>query len=246
VIRPANVVRPVLALALGLSLGAGGALLAPAAPAGAQAGPAALGVAESRSRAETLLEALRQRNGQRLFASLSPEVRRFTTPQAVQARIDQLAPFQSARVLDVESGADDSTIQAELVAGEQRRPLTLVIDPIGQLIAWRFDSTQLPIEALARNFVAEVAAGQVVTARSRLALSLQEELPPATITARWQALERRVGNFKDIKGTVVAHAGGDQQLVLVTTRFAKLTDNLFVIFDGKNRIVGIDFPIDAQ
>lgn len=235
-----------LALALGLSLGTGGALLAPAAPAGAQAGPAALGVAESRSRAETLLEALRQRNGQRLFASLSPEVRRFTTLQAVQARIDQLAPFQSVRVLDVESGADDSTIQAELVAGEQRRPLTLVIDPIGQLIAWRFDSTQLPIEALARNFVAEVAAGQVVTARSRLALSLQEELRPATIKARWQRLERRVGDFKSIKGTVVAHAGGDQQLVLVTTRFARLTDNLFVIFDGMNRIVGIDFPIDAQ
>ncbi len=244
-IRPSNVVRPVLALALGLSLGAGGALLALASPAGAQAGPAALGVAESRSRAETLLEALRQRNGQRLFASLAPEVRRFTTPQAVQARIDQLAPIQSARVLDVESGADDSTIRAELVAGEQRRPLTLVIDPFGQLIAWRFDSTQLPIEALARSFVAEVAAGQLVTARSRLSLSLQEELPPATIKARWQGLERRVGDFKDIKGTVVAHAGGDQQLVLVTTRFARLTDNLFVIFDGKNRIVGIDFPIDA-
>lgn len=238
--------RPALALALGLSLGGGAALLSLAAPAAAQGGPSALGVAESRSRAETLLEALRQRNGQRLFASLAPEVRRFTTAQAVQARIDQLAPFQSARVLEVESGADDSTIKAELIAGEQRRPLTLVIDPMGQLIAWRFDSSQLPIESLARNFVAEVAAGQVLTARSRLSLRLQEELPPATITARWQGLERRVGAFKDIKGTVVAHAGGEQQLVLVTTRFARLTDNLFVIFDDRNRIVGIDFPNDAR
>lgn len=244
-IRPAHLVRPALALALGLSLGAGAALLTLTAPVGAQGGPAALGVTESRTRAETLLEALRQRNGQRLFASLAPEVRRFTTAKAVQARIDQLAPFQSVRVLEVESGADDSTIKAELVAGAQRRPLTLVIDPQGQLVAWRFESTQLTIEALARDFVAEVAAGHVVTARSRLSLPLQEEFTPATIRARWQGLERRAGTFKAIKGTVVAYAGGDQQLVLVTTRFARLTDNLFVIFDAKNRIVGIDFPIDA-
>jgi hypothetical protein len=149
-------------------------------------------------------------------------------------------------VLEVLSGVDDSTIKAELVYPGQRRPLTLVIDPKGQLIAWRFDNAQLPIEQVARDFVSELAAGQVVAARSRLSLQMQEEMPPGTIQARWQGLERLVGNFQEIKGTVVAHAGGDQQLVLVTTRFGRLTDNLFVIFDGKNRIIGIDFPIDGR
>ncbi|MCP9849376.1 DUF3887 domain-containing protein [Cyanobium sp. Morenito 9A2] len=243
-IRPAALVRPVLTLALGLSLG-GGALLAMAPPSGAQGGPTALGEAASRTRAEILLEALRQRNGEAVFASLAPDVRRFTSLPAIQARLNQVPPIRSVRILEVFSGADDSTIRAELLAGDQRRPLTLVIDAEGQLVAWRFDSTQLPIEQLARSFVAELAEGQVVTARSRLSIRLQEELTPAVIQARWRGLERRVGPFQQIKGTVVAHAGGDQQLVLVTTRFAKLTDNLFVIFDGQNRIVGIDFPIDT-
>jgi hypothetical protein len=242
VTRRAAFFAPTLATLLGLTLTATCLSL----PLAATAAPTALGVDAARSRAGTLLEALRLRNGRQLFDSLSDDVRRFTTPEAVQRRIDQLPPFQSATVLDVLSGVDDSTIKAELVSPGQRRPLTLVIDPNGQLIAWRFDSSQLPIEQVARDFVGELAAGQVVSARSRLSLQMQEEMTPGAIQARWQGLERLVGNFQEIKGTVVANAGGDQQLVLVTTRFARLTDNLFVIFDRKNRIIGIDFPIDGR
>lgn len=237
--RRAAFLAPTLAALLGLPLVTSG-LSQPA-----TAAPTALSAETARSRAEALLEALRLRDSRRLFESLSGDVRRFTTVDAVQQRINQLAPFSSAAVVEVLSGADDSTIKAELLSAGQRRPLTLVLDPRGQLIAWRFDSTQLPIEELARSFITELAAGQVVPARSRLSLPMQEEMPPGAIQARWQSLERRVGNFQEIKGTVVAHAGGEQQLVLVTTRFNRLTDNLFVIFDGKNRIIGIDFPIDG-
>lgn len=246
--RRAAFLAPTLATLLGLTLSAGGLGRPPAAAAapGTPAAPATLTAEAARNRAEVLLEALRQRDSRRLYASLSEDVRRFTTAEAVQQRINLLAPFQSAAVVEVLNGVDDSTIRAELVSPGQRRPLTLVLDPRGQLLAWRFDSSQLPIEQLARDFVSELAAGQVVPARSRLSLALQEQITPGAIQARWQGLERLAGNFQEIKGTVVAHAGGDQQLVLVTTRFARLTDNLFVIFDARNRIIGIDFPIDGR
>jgi hypothetical protein len=32
------------------------------------------------------------------------------------------------------------------------------------------------------------------------------------------------------------------KLVIVSTQFNRLTDNLFVILDGENQIIGVDFP----
>ena len=42
----------------------------------------------------------------------------------------------------------------------------------------------------------------------------------------------------------MASQGGDQQLVLVTIQFGKVTDNLFVIFNRDGRIINVDFSAD--
>ena len=36
----------------------------------------------------------------------------------------------------------------------------------------------------------------------------------------------------------------DMKLLLVNTQFTRTTDNLFVILDNSNQIVGVDFPTD--
>ena len=43
---------------------------------------------------------------------------------------------------------------------------------------------------------------------------------------------------------MVAEGGGDQRLVLVNTEFNRLSDSLFVILNGNNDIIGVDFPSD--
>ena len=50
--------------------------------------------------------------------------------------------------------------------------------------------------------------------------------------------------MKDIKTALVANEGGEQQLVLVTIAFGKVTDNLFVIFNREGRIINVDFSDD--
>ena len=50
--------------------------------------------------------------------------------------------------------------------------------------------------------------------------------------------------MKEIKSALVASQGGDQQLVLVTIQFGKVTDNLFVIFNRDGRIINVDFSVD--
>ena len=43
---------------------------------------------------------------------------------------------------------------------------------------------------------------------------------------------------------VIAHQGGDQQLVLVAVAFGQATTNLFVIFDASGRIINVDISRD--
>jgi hypothetical protein len=62
------------------------------------------------------------------------------------------------------------------------------------------------------------------------------------LASKWKDLEKVAGTFQGIRGALVASSNGDQQLVLVTTQFSRLTDNLFVIFDRDGHIVGVDFP----
>ena len=50
--------------------------------------------------------------------------------------------------------------------------------------------------------------------------------------------------MKRIKSALVASQGGEQQLVLITIEFGKVTDNLFVIFNRQGRIINVDFSAD--
>jgi hypothetical protein len=52
------------------------------------------------------------------------------------------------------------------------------------------------------------------------------------------------GGFRKVKDAVIAHQGGDQQLVLVAVAFGKATTNLFVIFDESGRIINVDISRD--
>jgi hypothetical protein len=43
-----------------------------------------------------------------------------------------------------------------------------------------------------------------------------------------------------------SESSGDQKLVLVKIEFRRITDTLFVILDGRNQIVGVDFPTEPN
>lgn len=143
-------------------------------------------------------------------------------------------------------GADDSTVEADLITAKGTRPLVLVVDDRGRLLGWERDLNDTPIKQVAANFVNALSQGKVVEARGLLSLELQGQLRPQDMLNRWKDLEKLTGTFQRVRGTVVASQGGDQQLVLVTTQFNRLTDNLFVILDASNHIIGIDFPEELK
>ena len=74
---------------------------------------------------------------------------------------------------------------------------------------------------------------------------LQEELAPGDLERKWTKLSQVSGGFRKVKDAVIAHQGGDQQLVLlVAVAFGQATTNLFVFFDASGRIINVDISRD--
>jgi methionyl-tRNA formyltransferase len=108
------------------------------------------------------------------------------------------------------------------------------------------EATPEEVDRIARAFVEDLGAGRWLSARSRLVLSLQDSLNGTQLENRWKELEKRTGAYRRVHGVLTASSGGPQQLVLVTTQFSNGNDSLFVILDEKNRITGVDFPLQRS
>ena len=122
--------------------------------------------------------------------------------------------------------------------------MLMVLDEDGKLLAWKWTDQIKPIETTAVEFARDLAAGRWVAARAKMSLQLQEELAPGDLERKWAKLSRTSGGFRKVKDAVIAHQGGEQQLVLVAVSFGKATTNLFVIFDERGRITNVDISRD--
>lgn len=200
----------------------------------------------TRAAAERLLLALQARDGARGFGLFAPSLQRMSSPALVQERLNRTPKLLSWTLDAPVPGQDFSTITAKLRTGAGPRSLEMVIDNQGRLEGYHFDTSDQPAETVARQFVEALAKGRYVSAASFLTLEMQAEIPPATLQAKWQRLQRRTGDYVAIRQVFRSESTPDQKLVIVKTAFRRLSDNLFVILDRSNRVVGVDFPIEPS
>ncbi|NJP20059.1 MAG: DUF3887 domain-containing protein [Hydrococcus sp. CRU_1_1] len=93
------------------------------------------------------------------------------------------------------------------------------------------------IQQKAEAFVDALSEKHFDKATKDLNRDMKQEWSSINAQQYWQDLQRATGKFeKRVKSTV------DDNLVLVTIQFDKVTEDLFVIFDGQGNIVGVDFP----
>ena len=153
----------------------------------------------------------------------------------VQARLDQRVAINATRVVSVIPGYNTTTVDAVVTTASGDEGMLMVLDEDGKLLAWKWTDRIQPIETTALDFTRDLAAGRWIAARSKMSLQLQEELAPGDLERKWTKLSQVSGGFRKVKDAVIAHQGGDQQLVLVAVAFGKATTNLFVIFDESGR-----------
>lgn len=240
------------ALAAALALGLPAAVAQPQAPLSSPSlrlretvqPSSALSEERARESANRILEALRSGTATSRYAQFAPSLQRMTSPELVQAQIRRMPRLLSWRLGSIQPGFDSSQVEATLLTSVGQRELTMVLDANGQLEAYHFDVSDRPAEDVARRFVQALIDGRFVAASGLLSADTQLEIPAATLQAKWQNLQLYTGTVRGIQKVLRAEDTADQKLVLVTTRFNRLTDSLFIIMDQANQIIGVDFPTD--
>ena len=200
--------------------------------------------AQATAAAELLLEALKNRQGDVMHDALAAPVQTSVDVKSVQARLDQRVAIDATRVVSVTPGYNTTTIDAVVTTASGDEGVLMVLDEDGKLLAWKWSDRIQPIETTALDFTRDLAAGRWIAARSKMSLQLQEELAPGDLERKWTKLSQVSGGFRKVKDAVIAHQGGDQQLVLVAVAFGQATTNLFVIFDASGRIINVDISRD--
>ena len=191
-----------------------------------------------------MLEALQERQGEVMHDALAAPVQASVDVKTVQARLDQREAINGTRVVSVIPGYNTTTIDAVVTTASGDEGMLMVLDEDGKLLAWKWTDQIQPIETTALDFTRDLAAGRWVAARSKMSLQLQEELAPGDLERKWTKLSKVSGGFRKVKDAVIAHQGGDQQLVLVAVAFGEATTNLFVIFDERGRVINVDISRD--
>jgi hypothetical protein len=205
---------------------------------------AAITEARARAAAERILTALKSGDANARFAQFSPELQRMTSPALVQSHIRRQPKVLGWTITTVAPGVDSSTVEATLQTSAGRRDLLMVIDGDGRLEGYHFNVSDQPAEEVARRFMQALIEGRFVYAASFLDPDLQTEIPPASLQKKWQNLQRLTGNFVRVRRINRSEDTPDMKLVMVTTEFTRLTDNLYVILDSANEIIGVDFPTE--
>ena len=200
--------------------------------------------AQAKAAAELVLEALQERQGEVMHDALAAPVQASVDVKTVQARLDQREAINGTRVVSVIPGYNTTTIDAVVTTASGDEGMLMVLDEDGKLLAWKWTDQIQPIETTALDFTRDLAAGRWVAARSKMSIQLQEELAPGDLERKWTKLSKVSGGFRKVKDAVIAHQGGDQQLVLVAVAFGEATTNLFVIFDERGRIINVDISRD--
>ncbi|NDG23846.1 MAG: DUF3887 domain-containing protein [Synechococcaceae bacterium WBB_10_009] len=214
----------------------------PAATASPAAAKPALSTEQARAAAVRILEAIQSGDANARFAQFSDQLKAVSSPSMVAATMRSQPKVISYQLLSVRSGLTNSTVEAEIRTALGNRVLFIVINGKGQIERYYVDRADDPTSKVALQFVQAISTGNFITAHSFLSPSFQKEISPAALQAKWLGLQRETGNFVKVGRAVEAESTPDMRLVLVNVAFNRLSDNLYVILDSSNEIIGVDFP----
>ncbi len=202
----------------------------------------ALSVDQARQAAIRILEAIKTGNAQARFEQFAPDMQAVTSPAMIAATMRSQPKVLGYSLLSVNSGLHGSIVEAELRTKLGNRVLFLVLTPQGRIQRYYIDRADDRTSIVALDFVRALSSGHFISAQSFLAPDFQAEISPAVLQSKWLELQRVTGNFVSLGRAIEAESTAEMHLVLVNMKFNRLSDNLFLIFNKDNQIIGLDFP----
>lgn len=219
--------------------GATVAQMSPASPAAASQG---VSVEQARAAVDQIMVRSQRRDARGRFEQLAPELQQATSPSMIAETMAKQPAIRSWAVQSIRNGLNSTTVEVSVQTGQGIDDLFIVLNNQAKITGYYVDRTDVAASRVAAQFIEALSAGHYITARSFLSPSLQQEISPEGLQARWQALQRETGNFQKVNRVIEAASNEEQHLVLVNTTFNRLTENLFVLLDATNLIFSVDFP----
>lgn len=204
-----------------------------------------------KSTAKTALELWSTQGFEKLQSLLSPSLQTLLPPAELK-RFWQLQTDDVGKIKKIGSPRMVNVVSANLVLVPvefERLSADVVVtfNQSNQIAGINFPTTA-NIQTIAENSVKAMAAGDLIKARDYFHPDLKAEISPQQLQQKWALLQQQTGKFVSIDTVKVQTATNpdDFNLVLVTVKFAKVTDDLVLIFDRQKQIVGVDFPFQNQ
>jgi hypothetical protein len=194
-----------------------------------------------------ILDLARKEKFEEIRAYAAPELAKRVSAKDIK-RIWENLLESTGPVEKVISSHVINTVNADLVVvNTQFKSKTgkfmFIFNPQGLFLGIDFPAVGT-IDKTAKIVVQALADNDFVKARGYLSAFLKTEIFPQQVQDKWQRLLKSTGPFKRIDTITVVPGseGNPTDVVLVTVEFAKITEDIFVIFDQDRRIVGIDVP----
>jgi len=203
---------------------------------------AAMAEQSARQAAGRILTAVQKRDANAYFALLAPDPKRVSSPAMAAQALNRLPQLNSWTISEIVPGLDSSSVTAELQTAAGPRQVLLVIDGKGRLEGYHVNASDARAEDVVRAFMQALSRGHFVTASSFLSERLREEIPQTALQRKWLNLQSITGQFQRVRKITRAESNDQMKLVIVSTQFNRLTDNLFVLLDNQNQIISVDFP----
>lgn len=205
----------------------------------------ALSVDQARAAAVRILEAVKRRDAQARYEQFTPEMQAVTSPSMIAATMRSTPKILSYKLLSVRSGLSSSTVEADLITTAGQRTIFIVLNGKGQIVRYYIDREDDPSSKVAQQFMQAISSGHFITAHSFLSPEVQKEITARALQDKWFNLQRETGSFVKLGRAVEADNSEDARLVLVNVSFNRLTENVYVILNQANQIIGLDFPETA-
>lgn len=239
---------PLFLLALGLSLGelpvqAQVEDMTPSTPPETQSSQAQL--QQIQKQAEEIINWLEEGEFAKVREVLAPQLQSEWSTEKIEGVWEDLlaetGPLKRMVDLNALETINSDLVLATLEFENATRKLIFMFDRDRQIIGVDFPATE-SVEEIATKFVNDLANQDFASARGYLHPYLKEEIFPEQIRDKWQRLLSKTGPFQKIVTTQI-RKGSDVDnidLVLVTVQFAKVTDDLIVVFDRDKKITNVD------
>jgi hypothetical protein len=115
----------------------------------------------------------------------------------------------------------------------------VVVDTAGH-IAGLFFAPTADYAAIGRQTISALSAGQIASVEARFDDTMRAGLPASKLSAVWQQITSRAGQFDHILGVQLTQQDG-YQVALVTCAFANARLDAKVVFDDAGHISGLFF-----